>query len=297
MPDAETRTHHPVSPPESVKSARERSSDFRPARFIDSHCHLADEAFVPDLQAVITRARATGVLSAMMILAAGDTAEAERGKRVRGLWPGLRISTGIHPHQAGAHSADPAGAVDVVRKWIAEHEAVALGEIGLDYHYDFAPRDVQQEIFHRQVALAVECDLPIVIHTREATDDTFAILRDAGAGRAHGVFHCFTGDTSMARIALDAGFHISFAGIVTFPRADELRAVAALVPEDRLLVETDAPYLAPVPSRGKRNEPAFVVRTFETLAQVRGAALPDLAAAVSRNFNALFPRRPHDPTP
>jgi TatD DNase family protein len=264
---------------------------------IDSHCHLADDAFVPDLEAVIARAQAAGLSAAMMILSAGDEAENARGRRVRELWPSLRVSTGIHPHQAGEHAADPAAAVAMVARALDEHQAVALGEIGLDYHYDFSPRDVQQDIFRRQIALAAARDLPIVIHTREATDDTFAILREAGSGRARGVFHCFTGDTPMARIALDAGFHISFAGIVTFPRAEELRAVALLVPEDRLLVETDAPYLAPVPNRGKRNEPALVVRTFETLAQVRGATLPDLAAAVSRNFDALFPRRSRDPQP
>ena len=240
---------------------------------------------------MITRARATGVLSAMMILSAGDEAEAARGKRARELWRSLKTATGIHPHHAGDHAADRAAAVDVVARALDEHAAVALGEIGLDYHYDFSPREVQQDVFRRQIALAVERDLPIVIHTREATDDTFAILREAGGGRARGVFHCFTGDAAMARAALDAGFHISLAGIVTFPRAEELREVAKLVPEDRLLVETDAPYLAPVPSRGKRNEPAFVVRTFETLAQVRGADLTALAAAVSRNFDALFGQR------
>ena len=245
---------------------------------------------MPDLEAVVARAQAAGLTAALMILAAGDEAEASRGRRVRALWPRVRVSTGIHPHQAGAHAGDPAGAVATVRTAIQAHGASALGEIGLDYHYDFAPREVQQEIFLGQVALAVELDLPIVIHTREATEDTFAILRDGG-GRVRGVFHCFTGDAATARAALDLGFHISFAGIVTFPRAAELREVAKLIPEDRLLAETDAPYLAPVPSRGKRNEPAFLVRTVETLAELRGATVPDLAAAVLRNFEALFPER------
>jgi TatD DNase family protein len=255
---------------------------------IDSHCHLADEAFDPDLEGVIARAQAAGITGALMILSAGDQAEAARGKRVIERWRSVRVSTGIHPHHAGEHASDPAAALQMVAAALREHDAVALGEIGLDYHYDFSPRDVQQDMFRRQIALAVERNLPIVIHTREATDDTFAILREAGSGRARGVFHCFTGDAAMARAALDAGFHISLAGIVTFPRAEELRGVAKLVPEDRLLVETDAPYLAPVPSRGKRNEPAFVVRTFETIAQVRAVDVAALAAAVSRNFDALF---------
>jgi len=256
--------------------------------FVDSHCHLADEAFLPDLDAVIARARAAGVEGALMILAAGDEPEAVRGRRVRELWPDVRVSTGIHPHQAGEHAASTDAAVASVRTAVEEHGAVAVGEIGLDYHYDFSPRGVQQEIFRRQVALAVDLDLPVVIHTREATEDTLAILRDAGQGRVRGVFHCFTGDAPMARSALDLGFHVSFAGIVTFPRAAELREVVKVIPDDRLLAETDAPYLAPVPSRGKRNEPAFLARTFETLAQVRGARLDAVTAAIARNFEALF---------
>jgi TatD DNase family protein len=255
---------------------------------IDSHCHLADEAFIPDLDAVVSRAQAAGLSGALMILAAGDDAEAVRGSRVRELWAEVRISTGIHPHHAGEHAGDHDGAVQTVRRAVSQHRAVGLGEIGLDYHYDFSPRDVQQEIFRRQVALAVELDLPIVIHTREATADTFAIVGEAGAGRARGVFHCFTGDAVMARAALDLGFHISLAGIVTFPRATELRDVARFVPGDRLLVETDAPYLAPVPHRGKRNEPAFVVRTFEALADVRGSDVAELAEQVTRNFESVF---------
>jgi TatD DNase family protein len=180
--------------------------------------------------------------------------------------------------------------VELVRSAVALHGAVAVGEIGLDYHYDFSPREVQREVFRRQVALAAELNLPVVIHTREATDDTFAILRESGT-RVRGVFHCFTGDTAMARSALDLGFFISFAGILTFPRATELRDVAKFVPAGSLLVETDAPYLAPVPSRGKRNEPAFVVRTVEVLAELRGVPVVELAAQVTHNFEVLFGNR------
>jgi TatD DNase family protein len=163
-----------------------------------------------------------------------------------------------------------------------------VGEIGLDYHYDFAPRDVQQQVFAVQVKLALELGLPIIIHTREATDDTFAILAEAGAGAVRGVFHCFTGDSVMAKRALDIDFYLSFAGILTFPKASELREAARLVPDDRLLIETDSPYLAPVPHRGKRNEPAFVSRVLDVLAETRGADRAALDRAVAGNFARLF---------
>jgi TatD DNase family protein len=177
----------------------------------------------------------------------------------------------------------------VTRDHAASFAACAIGEIGLDYHYDLAPRDVQQAVFAAQVALARELRLPVIIHTREATDDTFAILKEAG--ETEGVFHCFTGDTAMARRAVDIGFYVSFAGIVTFPKAGDLRDAAKVVPADRLLIETDSPYLAPVPHRGKRNEPAFVGRVLDALAEARGEAPGDLEARVTRNFVRLF-----DPT-
>ena len=253
---------------------------------IDSHCHIAGEEFAGDLEEVVARAKRAGVSAAMCILAADDAAEARAIERVQALWPEVCVSLGIHPHQAGAHAGAVANAVALVREATASRRAVAIGEIGLDYHYDFSPRDVQQEVFAAQVALASELGLPVVIHTREATDDTFRILRDAPGIR--GVFHCFTGDRDMARAALDIGFYLSFAGIVTFPKAAELREVARLAPADRLLVETDAPYLAPVPFRGTRNEPAHVARVVETLAEVRGIHRDAMAATVARNFEALF---------
>ena len=255
---------------------------------IDSHCHLADTAFGPDLEAVIARAQAAGLSAALMILAAGEREEAARGSLVRTLWPAIRVATGIHPHNAHQYSGAADHAIEIVRGALEEHAAVAVGEIGLDYHYDFSPRPVQQEIFRRQVALAADLDFPVVIHTREATDDTFAILREGGGGRLRGVFHCFTGDSEGARAALDIGFYVSFAGIVTFPGATEIRAAAQLVPADRLLVETDSPYLAPVPHRGKRNEPAFVVRVTEAIAEMRGVPVAELASRITENFDALF---------
>ncbi|PYR76606.1 MAG: hypothetical protein DMF86_11760 [Acidobacteria bacterium] len=255
---------------------------------IDSHCHLADEAFVPDLDEVIARAQAAGLTAALCILSSDDAPEAARAERVRERWDAVRFATGVHPHRAGAFAGRPAGAAAEARRRGQAFGSCAVGEIGLDYHYDFAPRDVQREVFSLQVALALELDQPVIIHTRDATDDTFAILRDAGGGRLRGVFHCFTGDAAMARRALDLGFYVSFAGIVTFPRAPELREAARIVPADRLLTETDSPYLAPVPFRGRRNEPAHVARVVDVLADLRGEPRDGLAERTAHNFVDLF---------
>jgi len=195
----------------------------------------------------------------------------------------------VHPHAAGTFAANPADAARLVHEVItAQPLTRGLGEIGLDYHYDFAPREVQQQVFREQIRLARRRRLPIVIHTREAEDDTFRILDEEQASDTGGVFHCFTGDRAMATRALDSGFHISLAGIVTFPRALELKEVAKLVPLDRLLIETDSPFLAPVPHRGKRNEPANVVRVAETIAELRGVHADDIGHAAARNFERLF---------
>jgi TatD DNase family protein len=169
---------------------------------------------------------------------------------------------------------------------VRQRAAVALGEIGLDYHYDFAPRDVQRDVFAAQLDAAVAAGLPVIVHTREASDDTFALLRAAGP-QLRAVMHCFSGSLDDARRALDLGCVISFAGIVTFPKAGELREVAKFVPEDRLLVETDAPFLAPVPYRGKRNEPAWVAKTLESLAATRATGVEALASAIDRTWQTL----------
>jgi TatD DNase family protein len=255
---------------------------------IDSHCHLADEAFAGDLAAVVQRAVQAGVSRVLCVLAAGDESEAGAAHRVRELWPVTLFAVGVHPHQAAQFTGRVDDAVETVRRAVISERACAIGEIGLDYHYDFSPRKVQQALFTAQVALARTLDLPIVIHMREAPEDTFAILAEAGGGKIRGVFHCFTGDGAIARAALDLGFYLSFAGIITFPRADTLREVARLVPADRFLVETDSPYLAPVPYRGKRNEPAFVTRVAEEIARVRGLTLDELEAQVARNFQSFL---------
>jgi TatD DNase family protein len=256
---------------------------------LDSHCHLAGPEFVGDLDAGVARAVESGLTTALCILGAEDDEESVRAAALRIAWPNVRFSTGIHPHHAGAFAGDVDRAVETVRRSVAREGACGIGEIGLDYHYDLSPRDVQQEVFRAQVATARELHLPIVIHTREATEDTFRILRDEGHGEIRGVFHCFTGDEVMARSALDLGFYLSFAGIVTFPRSDALRAAAKITPADRLLAETDSPYLAPVPYRGKRNEPAHVARIYQALAVVRETPVDEVIRQVTANFERLFP--------
>jgi len=256
---------------------------------IDSHCHIAGPEFAADLEAVVARATAAGLTHALVILAADDQPELEQGRVVAGRWSGIRFSIGVHPHAAGKFAADPAAAARAVAAAIdAQPLTRGLGEIGLDYHYDFSPRDIQQAVLRSQIALARERRLPIVIHTREAEDDTFRILEEEGAAEVPVVLHCFTGDRQMARRALDAGYDLSLAGIVTFPRAAELQEVARLVPLDRLLIETDSPFLAPVPHRGKRNEPANVVQVAETIAGLKGTTREAVAAATSANFVRIF---------
>ena len=256
---------------------------------VDSHCHLAGEEFEGDLADVVQRALAAGVSGALVIVGADDDKECARAREVTGIWPGVRLSFGVHPHAAGRY-ADEHGRVSglVTERLQRASQARAIGEIGLDYHYDFAPRDVQQAVFREQIGLARRMRLPIVIHTREAEEDTFRILAEESAGEVGGVFHCFTGDRGMGQRALDAGFHISLAGIVTFPRAAELHDVAKMVPLDRLLIETDSPFLAPVPYRGTRNEPAHVVRVAEAIARLRDTTGEAVGQATHENFNGLF---------
>jgi TatD DNase family protein len=256
---------------------------------IDSHCHIAGTEFAADLEAVVARARAAGLAAALTILAADDDAELHQAAAVTRAWPDVRFSIGVHPHNAGKFAAAPEAAAARVDAAIeAQPHARAVGEIGLDYHYDLSPRDAQQAVFRTQIELARRRRLPIVIHTREAEDDTFHILAEEQAGDVPVVFHCFTGTVATARRVLDAGYDLSLAGIVTFPRALELKEVAAFVPLDRLLIETDSPYLAPVPHRGKRNEPAHVAVVAEAVAALRGEAPETVRAATTANFRRIF---------
>jgi TatD DNase family protein len=257
--------------------------------FIDSHCHLADETFANDLDDVVARAKQAGVQRVLVILEGGNAKEIDQAARLEALWPETRFAVGVHPHQAHEFADDPPRAVAVVREQLRSAPAArAVGEIGLDYHYDFSPRAVQQAVFRGQVRLARELGRPVVVHTREADEDTVAILREEGGGEVQGVLHCFTGNDALAAAGLDLGFFISLAGIITFPRAGELRETVRRVPVDRLLTETDSPFLAPVPFRGKRNEPAYVARVVETLADLHGIAPPEMAARTAANFHTLF---------
>lgn len=251
---------------------------------VDSHCHLDGDRFNPDRDAVIARARAAGV-EWMVAIGTGDgPPDLEAGIRLADAYPFIYATVGVHPHEAAKVTAETWPELIALT---AHPKCVAVGEIGLDYHYDFSPRDVQKQIFVRQMEIAREAGKPIIIHTREAWGDTVALIRDHWPAAGGGIFHCFSGGPAEAQQALDLGFHISFSGIVTFPKATDIQEAARLVPSDRILVETDAPYLAPIPYRGKRNEPAYVVDTAKRLAELRGVSFEALAAQTTENWRRL----------
>ena len=252
--------------------------------FIDSHAHIDFPEFDDDRAAVLERAREAGV--ECILNPGSDLAASQRAARLARQHDIIFHAVGLHPHHAKE--------VDD-RTWEQFTELargstpVAIGEIGLDYHYDFSPREQQQEVFRRQVRLTLELDLPIIIHCREAYDDCLGILNDEAPGANwRGVLHCFTGTAADARAFLDRGFKISFAGMITFRNAEDLRETAATISPDRLLLETDAPYLAPQPVRGKRNEPAFVVHTANVLAGLYGLTVEDIARVTTANARELF---------
>lgn len=251
--------------------------------FIDSHLHLADAAFDADRDAVVERARLTGASALVCI---GESLDAARRSReLAGRFPGFCYHTaGVHPHDAV--SFDHARDVDAIRAEVAVG-AVAIGECGLDYHYDHSPRERQREAFGAQLALAAELRRPVVVHTREAEDDTRAMVEAAGRDGVIGVLHCYTGSVALAEAALASGWFVSFSGIVTFKRWEGDEVVRA-VPDDRLLVESDAPYLAPVPHRGKRNEPAWVSLTAARVAAVRGSDPAAIGTLTASNARRLF---------
>ncbi len=258
--------------------------------FIDSHAHLDTSNYDADRAEVIARARAAGV-EMMLEIAGSDIGKGS-------LEPGLKLAEehefiyaaiGLHPHEASLYDA----ALEHTLLECSRHpKVIGWGEIGLDYHYDHSPRDVQRQVFQRQLELAIERRLPVIIHTREAEDDTIAILReswaDAGGTQIGGIIHCFTSTQALADAALAMGFYISFSGVVTFKTAEELRNVARSVPMERLLIETDCPFLAPIPHRGKRNEPAFIIETARKLAELKSISLEEIARVTSDNFRRLF---------
>lgn len=251
----------------------------------DSHCHLDSEQFDPDREAVIERALAAGVETMVAIGTGNGPPDLEAGVRLADRYPCFYATAGVHPHDAAKANAET---FDQLKKLLAHPKVIAVGEIGLDYHYDFSPREAQREVFLEQMRLAREAQLPIVIHTREAWADTLALLREYWTGG--GIMHCFSGGPEEAREALELGFYLSFGGIVTFPKALDVQAAARIAPADRILVETDAPYLAPVPKRGKRNEPAFVIETARKLAELRGETLEQIESLTTANFRRLMLR-------
>ncbi|HEX6187521.1 MAG TPA: TatD family hydrolase [Pyrinomonadaceae bacterium] len=274
--------------------------------FVDSHCHIDGPEYDADRDEVIARARDAGVTT-MLNVGTGDPHGGvfERAVALAEQHGEIYCAIGVHPHDAKLFD-------EVARQRLMDlakqsTRVVAWGEIGLDYHYDHSPRDVQREVFRRQLGIARELNLPVVIHSRAADEDTIAILREELSGRGGtgaspvehaqdaratvsraGVLHCFGGSLEMAEQAIELGFFVSFAGNLTFKKADDLRAIARTLPLERLLVETDCPYLTPVPFRGKRNEPARVVETAKFLAELKGVTLEEVGRATSENFARLF---------
>lgn len=253
---------------------------------IDSHCHLDSAEFDADRDEVIQRARDAGVEHMVAIGTGSGPPDLEAGIRLADRYPAFYATAGIHPHDAAkATPADLQRLADL----LAHPQVIAVGEIGLDYHYDFSPRDTQRSVFIEQMGIAAAARKPIVIHTREAWDDTLDLIEQHWTPhKIGGIMHCFSGGPAEAQRALDLGFHLSFGGILTFPKALDVQAAAREAPLDRILVETDAPYLAPVPKRGKRNEPALIVHTARKLGELRGESFEEISRATSENFRRLL---------
>jgi TatD DNase family protein len=254
---------------------------------VDTHCHLDAQYFPGGPDEALARAEAEGVSGFVVVGVGADLSPARAAVSLAERRPHLFAAVGIHPHDAVTWSPE---AHAEIASLAARESVVAVGEIGLDYHYDHSPRDVQRSVFARLVGLAREIGKPIVVHTREAAADTLAILEAEGARDVGGVIHCFSEDRPFAERALDLGFDLSFSGIVTFKSAHSVHEVAAWAPLDRILVETDSPYLAPVPRRGKPCEPAYIVHTARRVAELRGIPLEALAAATTANAARRFGR-------
>jgi len=254
---------------------------------IDSHVHLDDPRYDDDRDQVFQRATEAGIEAFVTI--GCDLATSQSAVRLAESHDNVFATVGVHPHES--KDIIP-GWYDVFRQLAQKPKVIAYGEIGLDYHYDHSPREVQRQRFREQVQLAKELQLPIVIHTREAQEDTITILKEERAAEVGGVFHCFSGDAWLAREALDLGFYLSFSGVITFKNASLLRELIGTVPLNRIMVETDCPYLTPVPHRGKRNEPAFVRHVAETLATLAGNGAPSsiesIAQTTVENTKRLF---------
>jgi TatD DNase family protein len=262
--------------------------------YIDSHCHLENKRFDPDRAAVFARARAAGI-EALLAIGNGDgpgTGTLDCAVQFSQLYDWVYATVGIHPHEATLAKQED---FDELERLSHNPKVIAWGEIGLDYYYDHSPRDVQQQVFVQQMEMARAAKLPIIIHNRpsdnseNAWDDLLQLLREHWASSGlGGVLHCFTGSVENAKAVLDIGFIVSFAGMITYPKAQNLRDAAAIVPPERMFIETDSPYLAPVPHRGKRNEPAYVVEVAKTIAGLRGISCEEIGLQTTQNFYNFF---------
>ncbi len=251
---------------------------------VDSHCHLDFDNFEEDLVDVVARARSAHV--DRMVTISTTIAGFDKVFRVAEQFENIYCSVGVHPHEA---EKEPDTTSDQLISRADHPKVVGIGETGLDYYYDHSPRDIQRSCFETHIAAAQNTGLPLIVHTRDADDDMIEILsRHMAQSAFTGVLHCFSSSRALAERAIELGLYISFSGILTFKNADELREIARVVPEDRLLVETDAPFLAPVPHRGKRNEPSFVVHTLNKLAEIRGVSAEHMADRTTENFFTLF---------
>ncbi|MBC7797499.1 MAG: TatD family hydrolase [Pyrinomonadaceae bacterium] len=257
--------------------------------FVDSHCHIDGEQFDADRAEILARARNNGV-SQILVIGTGepDSGNFERAVNLANANENIFASIGVHPHDAKTY--DEAAEMRLINLAKSSQKVIGWGEIGLDFYYDHSPQDVQTEVFKRQIAVARNLDLPIIIHSRDADDETVRVLTEncSHENFRGGIMHCFGGTAEMAQTLMEIGFMISFAGNVTFKKAENLREAARIVPLDKLLIETDAPYLAPIPHRGKRNEPAFVVETAKFLADFYQIPLETLANRTTENFTRFF---------
>ena len=256
-----------------------------PPPIVDSHCHLDFEDYASDLPEVLGRAREAGLVAMVCIGSGRDIGSARGAVALAGREPDIYAAVGVHPHDVARMAESDWSELDGLAR---ADRVVAVGETGLDYYYQHSPRPDQQAAFRRFIALARAARRPVVCHIRDAHEEAAAILREEGAADVGGVVHCFTGGVADARRYLDLGFLLSFSGILTFKKAEDIRAAAVDAPLDRVMVETDAPYLAPIPHRGKRNEPAYVVRTLALLAELRGLPFDEAAAATTANARRLF---------
>ena len=252
---------------------------------IDSHAHIQGKEYAGEVEAVIDRARAAGVETIIAVGGAGDMSSNAEAVKLADTFPNVYATVGMHPHDAKDVGADE---LQTLRELAAHSKVIAVGETGLDFYYSHSPHDTQRRVFAQFIHMARETELPIVVHERDAAPQATELLRSEGGGKLRGVIHCFTGNYEAACAYLDLGFYLSFTGIITFKNAEPLRDVVRRVPLERMLVETDSPYLTPAPHRGKRNEPAFVRLVAETIGKVKEVAVEDVARVTTENVKHLF---------